>query len=232
MAGHSKMETLRRLRRGGLVAVFHDPDPDRAWSVADAICRGGFGAIEFTNRGDHSIDVFALLERQLRTKHPDCVLGVGSVVDGPTAAAYMNAGADFVVGPVLVDEVAPICNRRQIPYMPGCGTLSEMIRANSMGCDVVKAFPAGSLGGPEFVKAVRAPCPWLQIMPTGGVAATAQNLGAWFEAGVFAVGMGSKLVPADAVAGSDWGRLTSLAEQAVATLSDVRQRMAPSAHGP
>ncbi|CAN5539563.1 bifunctional 4-hydroxy-2-oxoglutarate aldolase/2-dehydro-3-deoxy-phosphogluconate aldolase [soil metagenome] len=222
MAAHGKLATLEQLRRAGLVAVLHHVAPDTAWQMVDALCRGGFGAIEFTNRGDHAIEGFTMIERNARLHHPGCVVGVGSVVDAGTATTFMNAGADFVVGPALVEEVAVTCNRRQVPYIPGCGTLSEMLRANELGCEVVKAFPAASLGGPDFLRAVKAPCPWLEVMPTGGVEATSQNLRAWFDAGVFAVGLGSKLVPKDAVAGGDWGELTRLAEQAVATLTAVR----------
>lgn len=222
MAAHRKLEALGLLRDVGLVAVLHHVDPDTAWQMVDALCRGGFGAVEFTNRGDHAIEAFALVERNTRTHHPGCVVGVGSVVDAGTATMFMNAGADFVVGPALVAEVATTCNRRQVPYIPGCGTLGEMLRANELGCEVVKAFPASSLGGPDFVKAVKAPCPWLEVMPTGGVEATTSDLAAWFDAGVFAVGLGSKLVPKDAVAAGDWAELTRLAEQAIATLTGVR----------
>lgn len=222
MAAHHKLDALGLLRTAGLVAVLHHDDADTAWRIVDALCLGGFGAIEFTNRGDHAIEAFTSIERNTRRHHPGCVVGVGSVVDAGTATMFMNAGADFVVGPALVGEVAVACNRRQVPYMPGCGTLGEMLRANELGCEVVKAFPASSLGGPAFVSAVRAPCPWLEVMPTGGVEATADDLQAWFDAGVFAVGLGSKLVPNDTVAAGDWGELTRLAEQAIATLTAIR----------
>ena len=222
MAAQHKLDTLGRLRTAGLVAVLHHADPDTAWQMVDALCQGGFAAVEFTNRGDHAIEAFTLIERNARMHHPDCVVGVGSVVDAGTATMFMNAGTDFVVGPALVAEVAVTCNRRQVPYIPGCGTLGEMLRANELGCEVVKAFPAASLGGPDFVKAVKAPCPWLEVMPTGGVEATSDDLRAWFDAGVFAVGLGSKLVPQDAIDAGDWSQLTTLAEQAVATLAAVR----------
>lgn len=222
MAAHRKIDALHHLSTAGLVALYHAPDPGRAFSIADALCAGGVRAIELTNRGDHTPALFAALEPRLRKAHPDCLLGVGSIVDAGTASAFMNLGADFVVGPALVEEVAKVCNRRQVPYIPGCGTLTEMLRANELGCDIVKAFPAGPLGGPDFVRNVLAPCPWLQIMPTGGVSADADGLRAWFDAGVFAVGMGSNLVPTAAVDAGDWAQLTRLAAEATLTLASVR----------
>lgn len=222
MARHLKLEVLNCIREAGLVAVFHHSDPDTAIRIADAVCKGGFRVLEFTNRGDHSIEVFVALERWVREEHPQCVIGVGSIVDAPTASAYINAGTDFVVGPSLSAETAALCNRRQIPYVPGCGTLTEMLTANELGCAVVKAFPAGSLGGPDFVKAVKAPCPWLQIMPTGGVSATVENLQAWFDAGAFAVGMGSKLIPKGHVADQRWDDIEALARQATEIAASVR----------
>ena len=110
-------------------------------------------------------------------------LGVGSVTDAPTAASYLNCGADFVVGPCFVEEVARLCNRRVVPYVPGCGTVAEIVAAQEAGCNLVKLFPAGCAGGPSFVKSVRGPLPRVQIMATGAVEPTEESLRAWFEAG-------------------------------------------------
>ena len=131
-------------------------------------------------------------------------LGVGSVTDAPTAASYLNCGADFVVGPCFVEEVARLCNRRVVPYVPGCGIVAEIVAAQEAGCNLVKLFPAGCAGGPSFVKSVRGPLPRVQIMATGAVEPTEESLRAWFEAGVACVGMGSRLFPAPRLEAGDW----------------------------
>jgi len=135
---------------------------------------------------------------------PELILGVGSGVDPGTASLYINCGANFVVGPILNPEVARACNRRKIPYSPGCGSASEISQAEELGCEIVKVFPGAEVGGPAFVKAVKGPCPWVSIMPTGGVDSTEVSLKAWFDAGVSCVGMGSNLITKDLLKAKDY----------------------------
>jgi 2-dehydro-3-deoxyphosphogluconate aldolase/(4S)-4-hydroxy-2-oxoglutarate aldolase len=135
-------------------------------------------------------------------------MGAGSVVEPGTASLYIQIGANFVVSPVLNPEMAKICNRRKILWVPGCGSLSEISQAEELGAEIVKIFPGSSVGGPDFVKAIKGPCPWTSIMPTGGVEPTVENLRDWFEAGVTCVGIGSNLITKELIQKRDWKGLT------------------------
>jgi 2-dehydro-3-deoxyphosphogluconate aldolase/(4S)-4-hydroxy-2-oxoglutarate aldolase len=150
------------------------------------------------------------------------ILGVGTVEDPAIAALYLQLGANFVVAPSLSAEVARTCNRRKVGYMPGCGTVTEIGQAEELGCEVVKLFPAETLGGPDFVKAVLAPRPWTRLMPSGGVSPDEANLKAWFGAGVACVGMGSKLIRADWLKAGDFAAIESLTREVLATIAKVR----------
>jgi len=223
VAAHKRMEVLIKMKRIGLVPVFYHPDAETAIEIARACVAGGADCVEFTNRGDRAIDVFRALAEYRDASLPQMVLGVGSICDAPTAALYIAAGADFVVGPGIDEDTARLCNLRKIAYSPGCATLSEIQRAHALGVEICKIFPAGQLGGPAFVKAVRAPCPWAELMPTGGVEPTRDNLEAWFGAGVCCVGMGSKLITAALVSQGDWPALQERVAGAVAVIESLRR---------
>jgi 2-dehydro-3-deoxyphosphogluconate aldolase/(4S)-4-hydroxy-2-oxoglutarate aldolase len=166
--------------------------------------------------------VFTQLAEWAETAQPDTILGVGSVIDAPTAALYISSGANFVVGPVLNPEVARLCNRRKIAYMPGCGSASEISDAEALGVEIVKVFPGSQVGGPAFVKAVLGPMPWTRIMPTGGVDATEESIRAWFGAGVACVGIGSKLIAKDLVASRDYGSISKRVALVLAWIQQAR----------
>lgn len=193
----------------GMVPVFYHADIEVARQVAAACAAGGCPLLEFTNRGDHAWEVFNELERYCAREVPELILGVGSIVDPGTASLYINCGANFVIGPSLNPEVARACNRRKIPYSPGCGTVSEISQAEELGCEIVKVFPAAEVGGPSFVKAVKGPCPWVSIMPTGGVDTTEESLKLWFDAGVSCVGLGSSLITSDLLKAKDYAGLAT-----------------------
>jgi 2-dehydro-3-deoxyphosphogluconate aldolase/(4S)-4-hydroxy-2-oxoglutarate aldolase len=216
------MQTLNAMYEVGLVPVFYHGDAQVACQVAAAVAAGGCPLLEFTNRGDGAWRVFAELERFCAAEAPEMILGVGSVVDEATAALYINCGASFVVGPLLNERVAEVCNRRKVPYSPGCGSASEISRAEGLGCEIVKVFPGGQVGGPAFVKAMRGPCPWTSLMPTGGVDVTEESLKAWFDAGVACVGIGSKLITKELVAAGDWDGVTAAVRRTVDKIAELR----------
>lgn len=191
-----------------MAPVFYHQDIETAKQVVKACYDGGVRCFEFTNRGDFAHEVFAEVVKYASKECPEMAVGVGSVVEPATAALYMQLGACFVVGPLFNTEVARACNRRQVVYIPGCGTVSEVGAAQEAGCEVVKVFP-GDVLGPKFVKGLLAPMPWTKIMVTGGVEPTEENLKGWFGAGAFAVGMGSKLFPKDRVVAGDWAYITA-----------------------
>lgn len=204
MARFSRMTVLNAMYEISLVPVFYHGDLETAKNVAAAVNRGGCRLLEFVNRGDHAIKVFSSLENYFRQEDLEIILGAGSIVDPHTASLYIDAGANFIVGPTLNPEVARLCNRRKIPYSPGCGSVSEISTAEELGCEICKIFPGEEVGGPKFVSSVLGPMPWASLMPTGGVDPTPESIGKWVNAGVAALGMGSKLITADAIKAKDW----------------------------
>jgi 2-dehydro-3-deoxyphosphogluconate aldolase/(4S)-4-hydroxy-2-oxoglutarate aldolase len=206
-----------------MVPVFHSPDVEVAISIVEACNEGGASVVEFTNRGDFAPDVFAALEKHCAEKFPGVVLGAGTVIDAPTAALYVANGASFVVGPSFNPEVATLCNRRKIAYVPGCATATEISNAEALGCEIVKLFPGDSAGGPGFVRAVLGPMPWSSIMPTGGVDTSRESLEGWFRAGVFAVGIGSRLISNEIVRSRDWAALARRTRDVVELIAGIRR---------
>lgn len=224
MARFSRLQVWNTMEDVGLVPLFYHANVEVAKKVVEALSAGGAKVIEFTNRGDRAFEVFRELIVYLDKADPSAVLGVGSVLDEPTAGLFINLGANFVVGSVTNPGVARLCNRRKVPYFPGCATASEISEAEELGVEICKIFPANNLGGPSFVKAVKAPCPWTKIMPTGGVEAKYENLKAWFDAGVSCVGMGSDLVRKDLIDAQDWAGLTKLTAQCLSWVRQARGR--------
>ncbi len=226
MARFDRLTVLNAVVETGLVPVFYHGDLEVAKQIVAACARGGAQVVEFTNRGDRAWNVFTHLAEWAEKALPAVVLGVGSVIDAPTAALYIGSGANFVVGPVLNPEVARLCNRRKIAYMPGCGSASEISQAEELGVEIVKVFPGAEVGGPGFVKAVLGPMPWTRIMPTGGVDATEESIRGWFGAGVACVGIGSKLVTKDLVATGDYDGISSRVAQVLAWIEKARSERA------
>lgn len=222
MARFNKMQVLAAIVSTGMVPVYYNKDVEIAKQVVKACYEGGVRAFEFTNRGDFAHEVFAELIKFATKECPELVLGVGSIVDAGTASLYLQLGANFVVGPLFNPEIAKVCNRRLVPYTPGCGSVSEIGFAQEVGCDLCKIFPAGNVGGPSFVKNIKAPMPWSMIMATGAVEPTEENLSAWFKAGVTCVGMGSKLFPKEMIAAGNWEAISTLCRDALATIKKYR----------
>ena len=221
MARFSRIHVFNEMQRTGLVPLFYNADVELSKKVLKACYNGGARLLEFTNRGDYAHEVFNELNKYTEQELPEMILGVGSVTDAGAASLYMQMGANFVVTPVLREDIALVCNRKKVLWSPGCASLSEISRAEELGCELVKLFPGGTYG-PGFVKAIKGPCPWTNIMPTGGVAPTEENLKGWFNAGVTCVGMGSNLVSKDVLANKDFSGLTTTVKSALALIEQIR----------
>ncbi len=222
MARYTRLDVYDAMLSTGLVPLFYNDDTSVSEKVVKACVEGGAKLMEFTNRGEKALPVFTHLNTFIEREDLPIILGVGSVIDAPTAALYIAHGANFIVGPVLNAEVARLCNRRKIAYMPGCGTVSEVSEAEELGVEIVKVFPGSTLGGPKFIKSILGPMPWTRIMPTGGVDATQENIQGWIEAGASCVGMGSKLIRKDWVAAGHYTAITDTVRQVLAWIEEAR----------
>ena len=222
MAKFDKFEVMAKIKAAPMVPVFYHKDVEVCKNVIKACYEGGVRAFEFTNRGDFAHEVFGELSKWVAVECPDLALGIGSVVDAPTASLYLQLGANFVVGPLFNKDIAVVCNRRCVTYCPGCLTPSEIGLAQEVGCDFTKVFP-GDVVGPNLVKGLMAPMPWSKIMVTGGVAPEKENLEKWFAAGVYCVGMGSKLFPSDKVKAGDWKYVTDKCKECFDIIANCKK---------
>ncbi|MEL6717654.1 MAG: bifunctional 4-hydroxy-2-oxoglutarate aldolase/2-dehydro-3-deoxy-phosphogluconate aldolase [Bacteroidota bacterium] len=223
MARFTRIQVAQKMEEQGMVPLFYHPDIELGKKVLTACYKGGARLLEFTNRGDYAHEVFRELNKFCEKELPEMMMGVGSVTDVGTTALYLQIGANFVVTPVFREDIAISCNRKKVLWSPGCGSLTEICKAEEMGCEIVKLFPGG-IYGPSFVKAIKGPQPWTSIMPTGGVAPTEENLKAWFDAGVTCVGMGSKLISKDILKKGKFDVLEDRVKNALALIGVLRER--------
>ncbi|MFT5886947.1 MAG: 2-dehydro-3-deoxyphosphogluconate aldolase/(4S)-4-hydroxy-2-oxoglutarate aldolase [Arcticibacterium sp.] len=221
MAKYTRLEVAAVMKENGMVPLFFHSDIELSKKVLKACYDGGSRLMEFTSRGDFAHEVFGELNKYALKELPGMILGVGSVTDAASASLYMALGANFIVTPVLREDIAIVCNRRKVLWSPGCGSLTEIARAEELGCEIVKLFP-GDLYGPKFVKGIKGPQPWTSIMPTGGVSPDRENLKGWFDAGVTCVGMGSQLISKDILANKDFAGLSLKVKDALALIKDLR----------
>jgi len=222
MAQFSRIEVAQTMERTGLVPLFFHDKINEAKEVLKACYNGGARLMEFTARGDFAHEIFGELTKYAIKELPGMIMGVGSVTDGAAASLYMQLGANFIVTPVLREDIALLCNRRKVLWSPGCGSLTEIAKAEELGCEIVKLFPGGTYG-PDFVKAIKGPCKWTRIMPTGGVAPNEENLKSWFNAGVTCVGMGSKLIKKDANGKFNYSEIEANTRKAIQIITDIRK---------
>jgi len=222
MARFSKMQVMAAMKQTGMVPVFFNKDVEVVKNVVKACYEGGVRVFEFTNRGDYAHEIFGEVNKWAAKECPEMILGAGTVIDPATAALYLQLGANFIVGPNFNPEICSVCNRRLVPYSPGCGSVTEINTAQSMGCDVTKVFPAGNVGGPSFVKNMLAPLPWSNVMVTGGVSPDEENLTNWIKAGVLCVGMGSKLFPKEEIAKGNWQYIVDKCKEALGYIAKAR----------
>ena len=221
MAQYSRLEVAQVMKDTGLVHLFFNSDIEVSKKVLKACYDGGARLLEFTARGDFALEVFTALTKYAIAELPGMIMGVGSVTDAAAASLYMQMGANFIVTPVLREDIALVCNRRKVLWSPGCGSLTEIAKAEELGCEIVKLFPGG-IYGPDFVKAIKGPCQWTSIMPTGGVSPTRENLEGWFNAGVTCVGMGSKLIAKDSSGNYDYNKIEKMTRKAMQIIQDLK----------
>ena len=221
MAQFTRIEVATAMKATGMIPLFFNNDFELSKKVLKACYDGGARLMEFTARGDFAHEVFGELTKYAIAELPGMIMGVGSVTDAAAASLYMALGANFIVTPVLREDIAIVCNRRKVLWSPGCGTLTEITKAEELGCEIVKLFP-GDIYGPQFVKGIKGPQPWTNIMPTGGVSPTTENLTAWFNAGVTCVGMGSQLISKDILENKDFNMLKSKVQKALNIIKQVR----------
>ncbi len=221
MTAPDRLRVLRAILDSGAVFIFTAPDPDTAFDMVAGCADGGATAVEFTNRGDFALDTFAALSRRVAAELPGVTLGAGTIIDAPTAALFIAAGARFIVGQSYSEEVARLCNRRRAVYIPGCGTATEIAAAEELGCEIVKLFPAAAYDGPAFVRNFLAPSPGSRVMPTN-VVATEEATRAWIEAGVAALGVGGHLYPANVIAGRDRAEIANRTRRYLGWIRDAR----------
>lgn len=223
MARFKRLDVLQTMIQSGLIPVFFDQDLELAKKIAKAVADGGVKVLEFTNRGDYAYQIFCELNKWCEKETPELILGAGSVIDQGTAASYMNSGANFIVAPLFNKGVARDCNRRKVAYLPGCGSVTEISQAEEYGVEICKIFPAGEVGGPEFVKNLLAPMPWSYVMPTGGVEKTKESITKWFKAGVACVGMGSTLITKDLAAKGDFKTISNNISEVLNWIREARK---------
>ena len=221
MAQYTRLQVIEQMKESGMVPLFYHKDINVAKTVLKACYDGGARLMEFTSRGDFAFDIFNQLIKYAIEKLPGMILGVGSVTDAAAASHYMLSGANFIVTPVFREDIAIVCNRRKVLWSPGCGSLTEIARAEEMGCELVKLFPGGTYG-PGFVKAIMGPQPWTSIMPTGGVSTEVENLKGWFDAGVTCVGMGSKLISKEILVNESYSKLTQDVKKTLETIRELK----------
>jgi 2-dehydro-3-deoxyphosphogluconate aldolase/(4S)-4-hydroxy-2-oxoglutarate aldolase len=222
MARFTRIEVALKMKETGMIPVFYHKDAEVCKKVVKACYDGGIRVFEFTNRGDFAHEVFNEINKWAIKACPEMIMGVGSVIDQGTASLYIQIGTNFIVSPLIDEDMAKICNRRKIAWSPGCGSVTEINRAHELGAEVVKIFPGSSVGGPDFVSGVKGPMPWASIMPTGGVSPDEANLKGWFKAGVHCVGMGSQLFPKDVIEAGNYQAITDKCSEALAIIKKLR----------
>ena len=222
MARFTRIEVALKMKETGMIPVFYHKDAEVCKNVVKACYDGGIRVFEFTNRGDFAHEVFNEINKWAIRECPEMIMGVGSVIDQGTASMYIQIGTNFIVSPLINEDMAKVCNRRKIAWSPGCGSVTEINRAHELGAEVVKIFPGSSVGGPDFVSGVKGPMPWASIMPTGGVSPDEANLKGWFKAGVHCVGMGSQLFPKEVIESGNYQAITDKCSEALAIIQKLK----------
>src|SRR3954465_6015644 len=216
-----KSEIVKLIPEQGLLPLFYNKDADVSVEVLRALYKAGIRSVEYTNRGEAALQNFKKLREVCDKEMVGMYLGVGTIKNAKAAEQFIEAGADYIISPGLVKEVAKLADKEDMLWVPGCMTPTEIIRAEKLGAKMIKLFP-GNLLGPSFLSAVKELFPDLLFMPTGGVEVDRENISGWFKAGVCAVGMGSKLITKQAMENRDYEKITELTRQAIDIIKGVR----------
>jgi 2-dehydro-3-deoxyphosphogluconate aldolase / (4S)-4-hydroxy-2-oxoglutarate aldolase len=217
----NKEQITGAIRTAGIVPLFTHDNADEALSIVQAAYRGGMRVLEFTNRKSNALEVFGHIIKS-RNQFPDLAIGIGTIMDAATTQKFIDAGADFIISPILKIEMADVCKKGNKHWIPGCATLSEIATARDYGAEIIKIFP-GSVLGPSFVSSVLSVIPNLQLMITGGVEPTESSIGSWFKAGAMAVGLGSQLFTKEILEKKDWDQLQQKVSDSFAIVKRLRQ---------
>lgn len=212
---------IKKIAEQGMLPLYFHADPSVSVEVLKALYAAGIRAVEYTNRGEAALENFKLLKETRDRELPEMLLGIGTIKRKKDAKAFMKAGADFIIAPGMIEEVAEAVHKEEMLWIPGCMTPTEIIKAEEAGAKLVKLFP-GNLLGPAFVSAIKELFPGLYFMPTGGVEVNKENLTGWFKAGVVAVGMGSKLITKDILEKKEYETLINKTKEAIALVQEVR----------
>jgi len=222
MSRLTRSHVNQQIEEHAFIPLFNPSDAELTKSVLQAAYSGGVRVFELTNRADNALSIFKEIIPFVQQNLPELIIGAGTIMDEESAKAFYEAGAAFVISPILSKEVASYCEKNQICWIPGAATLTEIVNAHNLGADIVKIFPANYLGGPGFVEAIKAPCPWLRLMPTGGVDRSEENLRAWFKADVRCVGIGSQLFRKELLANNDFSTLEQDTRQVVEIIRKIK----------
>ncbi|MHB1375874.1 MAG: bifunctional 4-hydroxy-2-oxoglutarate aldolase/2-dehydro-3-deoxy-phosphogluconate aldolase [Candidatus Humimicrobiaceae bacterium] len=222
MARFERLKVYNTIFEDGMIPLFFNKDKNTAKEITEALVKGGSRLLEFTNRGEGALDVFSYLINIAPEFFPSLIIGAGTIIDAPTAALFIAHGADFIVGPSFDEETARLCNKRRVPYIPGAATITEVIRAEEFGAELIKIFPGETIGGPKFVEALKGPCPRTKVMPTGGVTTDEENIKAWFKSGVSCIGMGSQLVTKKSVSEKSYSMITDSTKKVLNLIKSIR----------
>jgi len=221
MPRFDKHGVIAKLLEIGLLPTFYNGKVEVAKRIIEACALGGAKVVEFTNRGDFAYQVFTELVKWCSRELPEVILGVGTIIEPGTASLYIASGANFIVGPVFNPEVAKICNRHRVAYIPGCSTPSEISKAEEMGVDIVKVFPAKVLG-PYFIKAVLGPSSRSKLMPSGGLDVTRNEVSKWIKAGAAVLNIGTKLIPKE-LTEEDFKKIREKVEKCILWIKETRE---------
>jgi 2-dehydro-3-deoxyphosphogluconate aldolase / (4S)-4-hydroxy-2-oxoglutarate aldolase len=216
-----KSELLQLIPQQGILPLYFYKDTDVSIQVLKALFNAGIRTVEYTNRGEAALRNFKEMRRVCDTELKGMFLGVGTIKDSASAQAFIDAGADYLISPGLVEDAITVADKSGILWVPGCMTPTEIIRAEQLGAKMVKLFP-GNILGPSFLSAVKELFPNLLFMPTGGVDLDKENIAGWFKAGVCAVGMGSKLISKQLLEQKDYAKIEQLTKEAISIIKSVR----------